>query len=266
VGIDLVAMSVNDVITSGAEPLFFLDYFATSRLDVDRAAEVIRGIALGCEEAGCTLLGGETAELPGFYSKGEYDLAGFCVGIVERSRILDGRTVRPGDALVGLASSGMHSNGYSLARKVFLEDNMLTLRSRVDGLARPLGDELLEPTRIYVKSARALLGGVEVKALAHITGSGIPGNLPRVMPVDTRAVLSASSWKRPGIFDAIERLGHVPREEMYSTFNMGLGLIAIVPRQDVKTALDALATTGVQAWEVGRVEPGQGEPRAVIEP
>jgi phosphoribosylformylglycinamidine cyclo-ligase len=266
VGIDLVAMSVNDVITCGAEPLFFLDYYATSRLDVHRAAEVVRGIAHGCEEAGCTLLGGETAELPGFYSRGEYDLAGFCVGIVERSRILDGHTVQSGDALVGLASTGLHSNGYSLARKVLLDDNMLMLGSRVNGLSRPLVDELLEPTRIYVKAAQALLGAAEVKALAHITGSGIPGNLPRVMPHGTRAMLTASSWKRPGIFDVIEQLGHVPREEMYNTFNMGLGLIAILPRPDVKTALDALDALGVEAWEVGRIERGEGQPQAAIEP
>jgi phosphoribosylformylglycinamidine cyclo-ligase len=266
VGIDLVAMSVNDVLTCGAEPLFFLDYFATSRLDVDRAAEVIRGIAQGCEDAGCTLLGGETAELPGFYARGEYDLAGFCVGIVEGSKILDGRAVRHGDAVLGLASTGLHSNGYSLVRKVLLEDNMLTLRSTVDGLARPLGDELLEPTRIYARAVRALLGAAEVRALAHITGGGIPGNLPRVLPKDTRAVLAASSWKRPPIFDVIQRLGHVPLEEMYSTFNMGLGLIAIVPRSDVRPALNALAGTGVEAWEVGRLERGQGEPQAVIAP
>ena len=266
VGIDLVAMSVNDVLTCGAEPLFFLDYFATSRLDVDRAAEVIRGIAQGCQEAGCTLLGGETAELPGFYSRGEYDLAGFCVGIVERSKILDGAAVRSGDAVLGLASTGLHSNGYSLVRKVLLEENMLTLRSRVDGLARPLGDELLEPTRIYVRPVQALLGAAEVKALAHVTGGGIPGNLPRVLPKDTRAVLAASRWKRPAIFDVIQRLGNIPLEEMYSTFNMGLGLIAIVPRSDVRAALDALAAAGVEAWEVGRVERGQGEPQAVIDP
>ena len=266
VGIDLVAMSVNDVITCGAEPLFFLDYFATSRLEVDAAAQVIDGIAQGCEEAGCALLGGETAELPGFYARGEYDLAGFCVGIVERSKILDGRTVEPGDVLVGLASSGLHSNGYALVRRVLLEDNMLSLRSKVDGLPRLLGDELLEPTRIYVRAARALIGAVGVKALAHITGGGIPGNLPRVMPSGTRAVLAAARWKRPAIFDVIERAGHLPREEMYNTFNMGLGLIAIVPRGEAKAALGALAAAHVDAWEVGHVEPGEGEPRAVIEP
>jgi phosphoribosylformylglycinamidine cyclo-ligase len=266
VGIDLVAMSVNDVVTCGAEPLFFLDYFATSRLDVEAAAQVIEGVAQGCEEAGCALLGGETAELPGFYARGEYDLAGFCVGIVERSKILDGRHVQPGDALVGLASSGLHSNGYALVRKVLLEDNMLNLRSKVDGLSRPLGEDLLEPTRIYVRAAQALIGAVGVKAIAHITGSGIPGNLPRVMPSGTRAVLAERRWKRPAIFDVIERVGHVPRDEMYNTFNMGLGLIAIVPRAEVKAALGALAGANAEAWEVGHIEPAEGEPRAVIEP
>ncbi|HZA14512.1 MAG TPA: phosphoribosylformylglycinamidine cyclo-ligase, partial [Myxococcaceae bacterium] len=217
-------------------------------------------------QAGCALLGGETAELPGFYARGEYDLAGFCVGIVERSKILDGRDVEPGDALVGLASSGLHSNGYALVRKVLLEDNMLSLRSKVDGLARVLGDELLEPTRIYVRAVRALIGAVGVKALAHITGGGIPANLPRVMPPATRAVVAAARWKRPAIFDVIEHAGHVRREEMYNTFNMGLGLIAIVPRSEVKAALGALTAANVEAWEVGHIEPGEGEPRAVIEP
>jgi phosphoribosylformylglycinamidine cyclo-ligase len=167
---------------------------------------------------------------------------------------------------VGLASSGLHSNGYALVRKALLEDNMLTLRSRVEGLSRPLGDELLEPTRIYVRAVQALIAKVGVKALAHITGSGIPGNLPRVLPPGTRAVLAASRWKRPAIFDVIERLGHVRSEEMYHTFNMGLGLIAIVPRPEVKAAIGALAAVNVEAWEVGHLEPGEGEPRAVIEP
>ncbi|MBX5481179.1 MAG: phosphoribosylformylglycinamidine cyclo-ligase [Myxococcaceae bacterium] len=264
VGIDLVAMSVNDVITCGAEPLFFLDYFATSKLQVDDAAEVVKGIARGCEEAGCTLLGGETAELPGFYAKGEYDLAGFCVGVVERAQILDGKNVAPGDALVGLASSGLHSNGYSLARKVLLEDARLSLDQVAPGTTRPLVDELLEPTRIYVRAARALLSAVQVKGMAHITGSGIPGNLPRVMPEGTQAVLDPSAWRRPAIFDAIEALGNVPREEMYSTFNMGLGLLAIVPRAEVSAAIAAVKALGIDAWEVGRIEPGAGEPRAII--
>ncbi len=266
VGIDLVAMSVNDVITTGAEPLFFLDYFATSRLQVDQAADVVKGIALGCEQSGCTLLGGETAELPGFYARGEYDLAGFAVGIVERSRLLDGRNIAPGDALVGLASSGLHSNGYSLARKVLLDDGKLELASTPEGLTRPLADALLEPTRIYVKAVRALVEKTGVKALSHITGSGIPGNLPRVMPENTRAVLDEKAWPKPEIFGLIQKLGGVARDEMYSTFNMGLGLIAVVPASDVGSAIAAVRDAGYDAFEVGRIERGDGEPQAIIQP
>lgn len=266
IGIDLVAMSVNDVLTSGAEPLFFLDYFATSRLDVDQAAAVVSGVAAGCARAGCTLLGGETAELPGFYSRGEYDLAGFCVGVVERSAIITGKTIRPGDALVGFASSGLHSNGYSLARRVLLEDARLSLDASLEGLSRSLADELLEPTRIYVKDVLALRQAVEVRGLAHITGSGLPGNVPRCLPEGTRAVLHASRWPRPPIFDVIARLGHVPPEEMFSTFNMGLGMVCVLPEKDVPVALALLRDRGVSAFEVGRVEAGVGEPTAVVVP
>ena len=266
VGIDLVAMSVNDILTCGAEPLFFLDYFATGRLEVDAAAEVVKGIAQGCEQAGCTLLGGETAEMPGFYARGEYDLAGFCVGVVERSDIIDGRTVAPGDALIGLPSSGLHSNGYSLARKVLLEDAKLALDAVPEGLDRPLADALLEPTRIYVKDALALMKAVKVKGFAHITGSGLPGNLPRCLPDGTRAVLEEKAWKRPPIFELIQRLGRVERKEMYDTFNMGLGLIAVVAKADVPAALEVLKARGVEAAEVGRVEAGQGEATVELTP
>ena len=266
IGIDLVAMSVNDVLTSGAEPLFFLDYFATSRLEVEQAAAVVSGVAEGCLRAGCTLLGGETAELPGFYGRGEYDLAGFCVGVVERSRIVTGRTIRPGDALLGLASSGLHSNGYSLARRVLLEDGGLRLEARVEGLPRPLVDELLEPTRIYVKDILALRDAVDLRGMAHITGSGIPGNLPRCLPDRTRAVLYASRWPRSPLFDLIARMGEVERDEMYSTFNMGLGMICVVPVSDLPAAIALLQGRGVPAWEVGRVEAGSGEPTAVVLP
>jgi len=266
VGQDLVAMSVNDILTCGAEPLFFLDYFATSRLEVDAAAEVVKGIAYGCELSGCTLLGGETAEMPGFYSRGEYDLAGFCVGVVERSELIDGRTIAPGDALIGLHSSGLHSNGYSLARRVLLDDKQLSLTDTPQGLDRSLADALLEPTRIYVKDMQALMGAVKVKGMAHITGSGIPGNLPRCLPDGTRAVLSEKTWTKPPIFELIARLGGVARDEMFSTFNMGLGLIAVVAKQDVEKALSTLNARGVKATEVGRVEQGQGEATVVIEP
>ena len=267
VGQDLVAMSVNDVLTSGAEPLFFLDYYATSRLDVARAEQVIAGIARGCELAGCTLLGGETAELPGFYAPGDYELAGFAVGVVEREKILDGTKIRPGDAVVGLASTGLHSNGYSLARRI-VKDRGLDLATAPPGLDRPLGDALLEPTRIYVKDVRALLDAVEVRGLAHVTGSGLPGNVPRCLPPGTRAVLSERAWQRPAIFDLLEQAGGVARAEMYSTFNMGLGMVAVVPQAQAQAAVDFLRARGQAAWVVGRVEaqaPG-AEPEAVIEP
>jgi phosphoribosylformylglycinamidine cyclo-ligase len=266
VGIDLVAMSVNDVLTCGAEPLFFLDYFATAGLDVNQAAQVVMGVARGCEEAGCTLLGGETAELPGFYAKGEYDLAGFCVGVVERSKIIDGKSIRPGDALIGLASSGLHSNGYSLARRVLLDDAKLVLNARAPGCAHSLADELLEPTRIYVRDVQALMDAVDVKGLAHITGSGIPGNLPRCLPDGTKAVLEEHSWKVPPIFELIAQRGDVPKAEMFSTFNMGLGMVAVVASPDVPPALRALKARKVDAWEVGRIEKGEGEATASFVP
>jgi phosphoribosylformylglycinamidine cyclo-ligase len=264
IGIDLVAMSVNDVLTSGAEPLFFLDYFATARLDVEQATQVVAGIAEGCARAGCTLLGGETAEHPGSHAGGEYELAGFCVGVVERDRILTGAEIRPGDALIGMASSGLHSNGYSLVRRVLFADARLPLDARVEGLSRPLVEELLEPTRIYVKDVLALLDEVEVRGLAHITGSGLPGNVPRCLPEGTRAVLHQSAWPRPPIFDVIQRLGDVPPEDMLSTFNMGLGMVAVLPAAEVKPALALLARRGLPAWEVGRVEASSGEPTATV--
>jgi len=263
VGIDLVAMSVNDVLTSGAEPLFFLDYLATGRLDVDQAAAVVKGIAEGCARAGCTLLGGETAEHPGAQGT-EYDLAGFCVGIVERARILTGASIRPGDVLLGLASSGVHSNGYSLVRRI-LSDARVALDARPPELGgKTVAEVLLEPTRIYVKDVLALLGAVEVKGLAHITGSGIPGNVPRCLPEGTRAVLEARRWPRPAVFDWLQRLGGVSDAEMDSTFNMGLGMVAVVPPAAVAAALALLAVRGVPAWEVGRIEASTGEPTAVV--
>jgi phosphoribosylformylglycinamidine cyclo-ligase len=265
VGVDLVAMSVNDILTVGAEPLFFLDYFATSRLNVDEATHVVRGIAHGCKLAGCTLLGGETAELPGFYTAGEYDLAGFAVGVVEKSRMVDGKRVQPKDALIGLGSSGLHSNGYSLARRVLLEHLGLSLTSRPEGLARSLADELLEPTRIYVKDVLALLETVEVKGMAHITGAGLPGNVPRCLPEGTRAVLDARAWPLPPIFQLIAEQGGVAKEEMLATFNMGLGFVLVVAAADVAPALRLLQSRGTPAWEVGRIETGVGEPTATVQ-
>ena len=263
VGIDLVAMTVNDVLTSGAEPLFFLDYLATGRLDVDLAAEVVKGIAEGCARAGCTLLGGETAEHPGAHGT-EYDLAGFCVGIVERARILTGASIRPGDAILGFASTGVHSNGYSLVRRI-LSDARVALDARPPELGgKTVAEVLLEPTRIYVKDVLALLEAVEVKGLAHITGSGLPGNVPRCLPEGTRAVLEARRWPRPAVFDCLQGLGGVSDAEMDSTFNMGLGMVAVVPPSAVAAALALLAARDLPAWEVGRVEASSGEPTAVV--
>jgi phosphoribosylformylglycinamidine cyclo-ligase len=259
VGIDLVAMSVNDVAVCGAEPLFFLDYFATSRLRADEAAQVIRGIAEGCRQAGCTLIGGETAELPGFYGAGEYDLAGFAVGVVERSRLIDGRRVQVGDAVLGAASTGLHSNGYSLARRVLLERLALPLDRPPPGFDRSLGDVLLCPTRIYARDILALQDAVEVRALSHITGGGLPGNVPRTLPDGTRAVLTKSAWPRPGIFDLIARGGEVAEDEMFRTFNMGVGLTAVVPRDEAKRAVELLGSRGVPAYVIGEIAAGSGE-------
>jgi len=258
VGIDLVAMCVNDVAVVGAEPLFFLDYFATGKLSAEQGAEVVKGIAEGCRQAGCSLIGGETAELPGFYARGEYDLAGFAVGCVERSRILDGRAVAPGDAVLGIAASGLHSNGYSLARKALLDRHPLDWRPPELGGAT-VAEALLEPTRIYAKDVLALLAAVPVKALAHITGGGLPGNVPRNLPDGTRAVLDARRWPRTPIFDLVQREGEVPWDDMFLTFNMGLGLVAVLSSSDLPAAQALLSDRGLASWPVGGIERGQGE-------
>ena len=254
VGIDLVAMCVNDVIVQGAEPLFFLDYYATGRLDVDVAASVIAGIAEGCRQAGAALLGGETAELPGFYEGGEYDLAGFCVGVVEHERIIDGARVAPGDAIVGIASSGLHSNGYSLARKVLARSGAAP-DAVLDG--RPLFDQLLAPTRIYVKPLLALLDAVDVHALAHITGGGLPDNLPRVLPENASAVIDTRSWQRPAVFEWLQAEGGIADAELYRTFNCGLGMAVVLPAAHAERAIEVLAAHGEQAWLAGRIEAGE---------
>jgi phosphoribosylformylglycinamidine cyclo-ligase len=252
VGIDLVAMSVNDVLVQGAEPLFFLDYFACGKLDVRVAAEVVKGIARGCELAGCALIGGETAEMPGMYPEGEYDLAGFCVGVVEKSRIIDGRSIRPGDALLGLASSGPHSNGYSLIRRILS-------RSRPEFIA-----EFLEPTRIYVKSVLPLLQSVPVKGLAHITGGGLTENVPRVLPQDTKAVIKKSSWPRPKLFEWLQREGNVAEDEMHRVFNCGIGMVIVVDPAEAARAARDLRAAGETVYEIGAIEKGAGEPSALI--
>jgi len=262
VGIDLVAMSVNDVLTQGAEPLFFLDYFACGRLDVAVATEVVKGIARGCELAGCALIGGETAEMPGMYAEGEYDLAGFAVGVVEKSKILDARDVAAGDVVLGLASSGAHSNGYSLVRRI-LERAKPDLRSDFDG--RPLGDVLLEPTRIYVKPVLSLMKQVRVKGLAHITGGGLVENLPRVIPAELKASISRSAWKTPRLFEWLQREGHVADAEMLRVFNCGVGMAIVVAAGDADAAQRALTADGETAFRIGRIEARKpGEPQCLV--
>ena len=260
VGIDLVAMSVNDLITNGARPLLFLDYIAFSGVDNAVQVEVVKGIAKACVESGCALLGGERAELPGFYKSGEYDLAGFATGIVDRSRRIDGSKVVPGDVVVGIASSGLHSNGYSLARKVLLDDGKMKLDQHVDELGCTLADELLRPTLIYVKVIHAILRHYKVKAgvkaIAHITGGGIVENLPRVLPRNCGTRISKSAWPRPPIFDLIKRLGDVDEDEMYRVFNMGIGMIAIVPAAYADSVVRQIARHKHRAYIIGRVKRG----------
>jgi len=260
VGIDLVAMCVNDIVVSGAEPLFFLDYFATGKLAVPKAEAVLKGIAEGCRQAGCALIGGETAEMPSFYADGEYDLAGFAVGVVDRPKIIDGRSIVPGDALIGLASTGLHSNGFSLARRVLLDKSKLSMSSRLPELNQPLGDVLLCPTRIYAKQVLALIQDCPIKGIAHITGGGITENLPRVFPVGIGARVRRSAWSVPPIFQAISRLGDVAREEMYRVFNMGIGLILVVPAEAASTVIARAATLGDQAYQIGTIvsSPSEG--------
>ena len=253
IGIDLVAMCANDVVVQGAEPLFFLDYYATGRLDVDVASQVIKGIVEGCLQAGCALVGGETAEMPGMYSGDDYDLAGFCVGLVEKDAIIDGARTRPGDAIIGLASSGPHSNGYSLIRKL-LADSGAARDTELDGC--PLYDLLLAPTRIYVRAVLALLGELPVHGIAHVTGGGPTGNIPRVLPAGLEAVIDARRWQRPAVFDWLQRAGDIDRAEMYRTFNCGIGMTICVAAGDAARAIEILATHGETASLIGEVRSG----------
>ncbi len=253
IGIDLVAMCVNDLVVAGAEPLFFLDYYATGALNVDTAAAVVAGIGKGCELAGCALVGGETAEMPGMYHGEDYDLAGFCVGVVEKSEIIDGRSVVAGDTLLAIASSGPHSNGYSLIRKI-LEVNAADLQQPLDDTT--LGQALLAPTTIYVRALMSLFKTVNVKALSHITGGGLLENLPRVLPADCNAQIATGSWQWPTIFQWLQTHGNVDTREMYRTFNCGVGMVLCLAPGEVATTLELLRTTGHKAWEIGRIVPG----------
>ena len=257
VGIDLVAMCVNDIIVQGAEPLFFLDYFATGKLDVDTAASVIEGIGKGCELAGAALVGGETAEMPGMYADGEYDLAGFCVGIVEKSKVLDGSKVKAGDKLIGIASSGPHSNGYSLIRKIISHSNV-ALTDSFNG--KTLGSALLEPTKIYVKSLLSLLDKVSVHAFAHITGGGLTENLPRVLPTGINANIDLSSWKFPDIFLWLQEQGNVSQADMLTTFNCGIGMIVCIAAEDETSTLETLQSLGETVFVIGELVESEGKP------
>lgn len=253
VGIDCVAMCVNDILVQGAEPLFFLDYLAVGKLDPQQAEEVVAGVAEGCRQAGCALLGGEMAEMPGFYPPGEYDIAGFAVGMADRACVVDGSKISPGDAVIGLASTGLHSNGYSLVRKVLLEQAGLALDVVPPGLNVPLADELLRPTRIYVQAVLSLLKRYTLKGMAHITGGGLPGNLPRILPQGVQAEIREGSWPVPPVFTLIRELGPVRIEEMYRTFNMGIGFVLIAPSEQAEAIIADLAQEDVPAWVIGQI-------------
>lgn len=257
IGIDLVAMCVNDILVCGAEPLFFLDYYATAKLDEVIAARVVAGIAEGCKQAGAALIGGETAEMPGMYQGDDFDLAGFCVGIVDRPAILDGSQVKAGDCLLGLPSSGPHSNGYSLIRKI-LETANLDLGNQFNG--KPLLDHLLAPTKIYVEALKPALQAKQIHAMAHITGGGITENVPRVLPDDCAAVVRESAWEVPAIFELLQRSGDIPREEMQRTFNLGIGMILVVDSADAKSVSQSITqASGLDVFELGHIESRQGD-------
>jgi phosphoribosylformylglycinamidine cyclo-ligase len=257
VGIDLVAMSVNDILVQGAEPLFFLDYFACGKLDVDAATEVIKGIAFGCEQSGCALIGGETAEMPGMYPVGEYDLAGFAVGVVEKANIITGEHIKSGDAVLGLASNGAHSNGYSLVRKIIERSNP-DLNAKFDG-ERTLADCIMAPTRLYVKPLLALMQTLTVKGMAHITGGGITENVPRVLPQNVVADIDSKTWQMPKLFDWLREQGNVAPQEMFRTFNCGIGMVVIVSQADAAKAISQLTAAGEKVWQIGQIRTRSGD-------
>ena len=261
VGIDLVAMSVNDLVTVGAEPLFFLDYIATGKLSSRNLVQIIKGISAGCMQASCALLGGETAEMPDFYAPGEYDLAGFATGVAERHRLISGSRIKPKDVLIGIASSGLHSNGYSLARKLFFGRRKMSVNDRVEECACTLGEELLRPTRIYVKAIRAVINHYKVKhivhGIAHITGGGLPGNIARILPESCQARVRKGSWTIPPIFDLIAKLGKIEEAEMYRVFNMGIGMVVVVPPYNANVVMRILKRNGQTSCVIGEVKKGK---------
>lgn len=258
IGIDCVAMCVNDIACHGAKPLFFLDYIGTGKLEPEIASDIVKGICDGCVEAGCALIGGETAEMPGFYKDGEYDLAGFAVGVVDETDIINGTKISEGDSIIGLASSGIHSNGYSLVRKLFFEVNNFNEATRFEELDCTLGEELLRPTRIYVKTVHKLIEKHSIKGIAHITGGGFIENIPRTLPAGLKAKVELGSWEIPPIFSLMQKLGNIEEREMFNTFNMGIGLVLVVKKSDVSAVLDTLKDTGEKAYLIGSVAKGEG--------
>ena len=256
VGIDLVAMCVNDILTSGAEPLFFLDYFATGKLSSEKASDIVKGIVKGCKEARCSLIGGETAEMPGFYAEGEYDLSGFAVGVVDRENIIDGSKIKEGDVIIGIASNGLHSNGYSLVRKLYFDLKKMNVNTYIPELNTTLGAELLKPTKIYVKAFMVLKDKVKIKGMAHITGGGIPGNLPRILPKGICANIKTGSWPVPKIFNLIQHMGNVPEDDMKKTFNMGIGYVMVVSKGTAREAGALLKKSGYPSFIIGRTGKG----------
>jgi len=265
VGIDLVAMSVNDVIVQGAEPLFFLDYIATGKIGLEQSVQIIQGIVRGCQEAGCALIGGETAEMPGFYAENEYDLAGFCVGVVEADKLIDGAAIHVGDRIIGLASSGLHSNGFSLARKVLFEDARLNVHDAVPGLDESIGNALLRPTKIYVKSLLKLLKNFNIKGLVHITGGGFLDNIPRILPAPCCAAIRKNAWEIPSIFKVIREIGRIEEQEMFRVFNMGIGMIVIVSEKEAPDVMERLEMLGEKAFILGSIEKrGADRPQVVL--
>ena len=259
IGIDLVAMCANDIVVCGAKPLFFLDYFSIGKLDLDVATEVVKGIAKGCEIANCSLIGGETAEMPGLYSPGDYDIAGFVVGIAERNNLIDGSEIRDGDKIIGLASNGLHSNGFSLVRKIFFEEMGLTVNDRVKELECTLGEELLKPTRIYTETLLNVFRNFKVKGVVHITGGGIIDNIPRVLPHGCKAIIDEKSWPVPPVFKLLQEKGNISALEMYRTFNCGIGMVVIVPEHCVDKAVAALTDEGETASIIGEAVAGSGQ-------
>jgi len=266
VGIDLVAMGVNDILTQGAEPLFFLDYIATGELKPKTVEAIIRGVSNGCKQAGCALLGGEMAEMPSFYAKNEYDLAGFAVGVVEERKIIDGSAIKTGDVLVGIASSGLHSNGFSLVRKVLLEQCRLRLGKKIAGTGRPLGEELLEPTLIYVRPVLDIIRKFRVHGMAHITGGGLIGNIPRILPSHCRALIRKKSWTEPPIFSLLREKSGIAEMEMLKTFNCGIGMVLVVPRRDADAVRSRLRSHRCTAYTIGEIteRPKGGKPIVII--